>query len=268
MNPILCPVRNNLALNREAVRTFLAQDIGNVEVLIIDNDSQDGTAQWLWSQPVQTVTFRPGKSVAASWNFGLRHFFGNLRAEYVLVVNNDVELRPDTYRHLVNDGGLFVTAVGTRDRAKIAPITLAQVPGTLHSIHQPPDPARKRHHPDFSTYLIRRECWERVGPFDECFVGGYCEDASYDARMYRAGIKAYCLDLPFLHYGAQTLANADQVEAAAIRYNADKNRKLFKEMYGVEVGSAGYYSLFGDWKNGPPSAEVAEVPQAASPRDS
>lgn len=260
MNPILCPVRNCLPFTREAVRTFLAQDIGNVEVLVIDNDSQDGTAQWLWSQPVQTVTFRPGKSVAASWNFGLRHFFGK-GAEYVLVPNNDVELRPDTYRHLVADGGNFVTAVGTRDREKISPRRTVIYPNDdmlspkTIEVYDPPNPDRKRPHGDFSCFLIRRECWERTGPFDECFAGGYCEDASYDVRMYRAGIKAYCLDLPFLHYGAQTLANADQVEAAAIRYNADKNRALFKEMYGVEVGSAAYYSLFGDWKNGPPSED-------------
>jgi len=254
MNPILCPVRNNLALNRAAIRTFLAQDIGDVDVLIVDNDSQDGTQQWLWSQPVQTVTFRPGKSVAASWNFGLRHFFGK-GAEYVLVVNNDTELMPATYRHLVEDGGLWVTAVGTRDRSKIAPP------------YHDPDPSRKRPHPDMSCYLIRRECWERVGEFDEKMAGAYCEDSDYDVRMYRAGIRAYCLDLPFLHYGAQTLVNADQVEAAAIRYNADKNRALFKERYGVEVGSEGYYRLFGDWKNGAPTAE-AEATQPHVDADS
>jgi len=241
VNPILCPVRNGLHLTREAVRTFLAQDIGDVEVLLIDNDSQDGTAQWLWSQPVQAVHFRPGKSVAASWNFGLSHLFGK-GAEYVLVVNNDVELRPDTMRHLVADGGLFVTAVGTRDRQKIAE------PYAVPSEH-------KRPHPDFSCFLIRRAAWELVGPFNESYVGAYCEDADYHLRLHRAGVHAECLDLAFLHYGAQTLVNADKVEAAAIRANADHNRALFLERNGVAVGSAEYYALFGHVA---PSVEAVE----------
>lgn len=249
MNPILCPVRNGLHLTREAVRTFLAQDIGDVDVFLIDNDSRDGTTQWLWTQPVRSVNLRPGKSVAASWNIGLRQLFKE-GAEHVLVVNNDVELRPDTYRHLVAAGALFVTAVGTRDRSKIAP---------PYSV---PNSEQNRPHPDFSCFLIRREAWDRVGEFDECYAGAYCEDAAYHLRLHRAGITAYCLDLPFLHYGAQTLANADQVEAAAIRFNADRNRALFLEREGVAVGSPEYYAVFGH--DAPIEEAAAADPQPAS----
>lgn len=232
MNYILCPVRNGLHLTREATRTFLTQDIGDAEVLVIDNCSQDGTTQWLWSQPVRSVRFCPGKSVAASWNFGLRLLFGE-GAEHVLVVNNDVELRPDTMRHLVADGGLFVTAVGTRDPFKIAP------PCSV------PDSEHKRPHPDFSCFLIRRECWERVGEFDENFTGAYAEDADYHARMNKLGITAYCLDLPFLHYGAQTLKLSEADDAQQIMTSADANRERFKRKWGVVVGSPEYYDMFG-----------------------
>lgn len=250
MNYILCPVRNGLHLTQAAVRTFLAQDIGNVEVLIIDNCSQDGTTQWLWSQPVRAVRFCPGKSVAASWNFGLKQLFGE-GAEHVCVVNNDVELRPDTLRHLVADGGLFVTAVGTRDRSKIEP-GMAMVfagddllPSGIKRVYDAPDASHKRPHPDFSCYLIRRECWERVGEFDENFKGAYAEDADFHARMNKLGITAYCLDLPFLHYGAQTLKLSEREDSLEIMGKADANRAYFKSKWGVEVGSPEYYSMFG-----------------------
>src|SRR4051812_10707030 len=109
MNWIVCPVRNNLHLTREAVRTFRAQDIGDVEIYIIDNGSTDGTSDWLFANH---GLFRAhhqgyGRSVAASWNSALEYIFNVLHQDHALVVNNDVELRPDTYRHLVADGGGF-----------------------------------------------------------------------------------------------------------------------------------------------------------------
>ncbi len=262
MNWILCPLRNNLHLTRKALPTFLSQDIGDVSVLLMDNASSDGTAPWANSLRDDRVTYIYNVtplSVAASWNRMLRWTFKQ-GAEYALVVNADVELRPDTYRHLVVDGSLFVTAVGTADNSKIAPLVAGSFieqsfigpesaftkrrPVTIDDIYPAPDPAKSRSHPDFSCYLIRRECWEHVGPFDEGMNGAYCEDSDYHLRMHRAGIEALCLDLPFYHVGAGTLKNADPKDAKRIRENADRNRALFKVKYGVDVGSVGYYFLF------------------------
>lgn len=291
MNYIICPVRNGLHLTRDAMKDFLAQDIGDVQVFVINNASTDGTTQWLQTQPVHTIYNNPPKSVAASWNQGLRWVFGQKQAcqanlndpeslkgapvdifpggiywkgpEHALVVNNDVRLRPDTYRHLVEDGGGFVTAVGTQDPEKIErrkhcsqcgnPFT-DRACGPTHAVisadpsaadYPWPNPNAKRDHPDFSCYLIRREVFEKVGPFDEDFEGAYAEDADYHRRMHQAGITAVCLDLPFLHYAAQTIALAGEEEAQRISDQAGRNRALFKKKHGVEVGSPEYYGLFG-----------------------
>lgn len=233
MNPILCPVRNNLHLTRQAVRTFRAQDIeGGVDIVIIDNHSTDGTAAWLATQrELLVMSHNPPLSVAASWNAGLRFVFSQ-GADYCLVVNNDVELRPDTYRHLVADGGRFVTAVGTQDPTKILALTA-------------PNPNAIRSHPDFSCFLIRKETFEQVGPFDETFKIAYVEDCDMHVRLYRAGIQAYCLDLPFLHHGAQTIKHSSTSEIAKIKQQADKNRNYFRSKYGFAVASEEYYAYFG-----------------------
>lgn len=239
MNFILCPVRNNLHLTRKAVASFLAQDIeGGVYVLVVNNASTDGTNEWMQTQrQVAQMYYDPPLSVAESWNRGLEHCF-RLGAEYVLVVNNDTILRPDTYRRLVKDGGDFVTAVGTRDATKIEELT-------------EPDPNAKRPHPDFSCYLIRREVYEKVGPFDENFRIAFCEDGDYDLRLYKAGIRAYCLDLPFLHHGSMTIKNADPIEIRRIQIQADKNREYFKRKWGFAMASEEYYRALG--KGNPPA---------------
>jgi len=233
MNPIIVLARNNLHLTKKAIASFRKQDIP-VEILLVDNQSTDGTSQWANTQSDLGYIYNdPPKSFAASWNQGLWYWFSH-GAEYCLVVNNDVELRPDTYRHLLADGGGFVTAVGVREW-----------PEPWVELESGPDPLRKRSHPDFSCLLIRRETYELVGKFDECFKVAYCEDSSYHVRMHRVGINAVCLDLPFLHHGAQTVKNADPKEVRMVQLQADENRKLFKKMYGFAVGSKEYYESFG-----------------------
>ncbi len=84
-----------------------------------------------------------------------------------------------------------------------------------------------------------------MGPFDEAFETAFCEDSDYDCRMYAKGIRASSIDLPFLHYGSQTIKNADDVEARWIARQAGKNREYFKRKFGFEVGSDDYYKYLG-----------------------
>ena len=253
MNWIICPVRNGLHLTRAAMEDFLDQNIGDIAVLLLDNDSTDGTAQWAATLGPAVHTSRVAdRGVAASWNFGLRWVFGR-GEQYALVVNNDVRLRPDTYHHLVDDGGEFVTAVGTTDMEKIEP--KAELKNTLIALqcmYDQPNPTAKRPHPDLSCYLIRREVWDNVGPFNESYTSPYVEDADYHLRRHHADVKADCLDLPFYHLGAGTIKCASDDEVVAIQSAADANRRRFHEAHGVQVGSKEYYALFG---HGPPAQD-------------
>jgi GT2 family glycosyltransferase len=245
-NWCVIPVRNGVAMTRDAVADCLAQDIGDTRVWVLNNGSRDGTAEFLNSQDQQRVMVShhgQDHGVSASWNVALRQLFDVWEAPYALVVNNDVRLRYDTYRRLVEDGGLFVTAVGVNDPRKI------ELYETGHPLHGSipaynfPDPAAKRPHPDFSCYLIRRECWRKVGPFDEAMVH-YASDGDYHVRMQQSGIEACCLDLPFLHFACGTIKTADAATAAAIHSRADMDRAAFKMKWGCAIGSPEYYALF------------------------
>ena len=232
-NWIIVPVLNGLHYTRDAVADFLAQDIGDVEVLVVANSPTDGTMEWLRTQPrnVHVMHFAPPRSVAYSWNRALEHVFG-LGEQHALVVNNDVRIRPDTYRRLVEDGGPFVTAVGVSDPKAINPPYLKPT-------------APKRPHPDFSCFLISKETWKTVGAFDEKFLGAYAEDWDYHVRLHKAGIEAQCLDLPFLHFASGTIKSTENEEVDAIHARAAANRKYFKEKWGVDGGSKEYSALFG-----------------------
>lgn len=232
INWILCPVHNGLALTQKAVNTFLRQDYGLVRVLLIDNASTDGTNEWARSMYPRVVTLRkdPPLSVAQSWNKGLTGLFGDSTVNQVLVCNNDVELRVDTYRQLLSDRGGFVTAVGNQDPECIKVVT--------------PPTAAPRPHPDFSCFLIDRATWQLVGKFDEQFLGAFCEDWDYHVRLHKAGVYAHCIDLPFYHVGSATINNMSPADRDRLCKQADLNRAYFKEKWGVAGGSPEYYALF------------------------
>jgi len=197
-----------------------------VHLHVVDNGSTDGTAEWLAANGIMTTTFKPPLGVSAGWNFALTTIFRG--SEHALVVNNDVELRPDTYRSLLEDGGPFVTAVSVNDPAGIK--------GEWRKAPRP--------HPDFSCFMIRKLCWEVVGPFDES-MSLYASDGDYHLRMHNARVEAYTIGIPFFHYASGTLKMATPAQQTAIANQADLDRETFEKKWGCKVGSPEYYALFG-----------------------
>lgn len=232
MNMIIMPVLAHRTMTEQALASCLLQDIDggeNLCVHVIDNGSRDGCGPWLRSlnPPVYLSTYPATRSLNKVWNYALDLAFYGLKVDYVLVVNNDVILRTDTYRLLRDDGGLFVTGVSVS--------TMAET--------EQADPKSKSPHPSFSCFLIRRECWEKVGKFDEDYWV-YCSDGDYHLRMDAAGIEAYALAVPFFHEVSGTLKYASNDLRDKIQLQADEDRATFRHKYGFAIGSPEYYQQF------------------------
>jgi GT2 family glycosyltransferase len=226
LNPILILCHNNLHLSRRAIASAKAQDIGDIQILAMNNGSNDGTARWLEAQKDLLVAHYQRKSVAECWNRGITFCFERLESNYVLVINNDVELPPHCYQVLLSSGLDFVTGVG---QSRI----LDGRDSERHSRTRSP-------HPDFACFLIQRSTWNTVGLFDENFKIAYAEDNDYHCRMHQAGIDAYALDMPYLHHGSQVLKNSTLPEIRRIQAQAEKNREYFFEKWGFRIASPEY----------------------------
>lgn len=231
---VVTVARNNLHLTKKAVASALAQDIP-CDVLLVDNASSDGTAQWAATKHLTRISMLQQTSLAECWNIGLAAAW-SVGREGVLVCNNDVEIRPETVRYLssysLHQKVPFVTCVSVN-----APQQFVE-PALHWSDHT-------REHPDFSCFYITKEVTDKVGWFNEEYFPAYCEDSEYHIRMHRAGIKAVCTDLPFLHHGAATVKHCDPAERSKIQRGADRNRERFRAVYGCLPGTPAYYALFG-----------------------
>lgn len=232
-NWVLVPCRNNSALLLSGLESILAQTV-STRIFAIDNGSTDNVPFVLSSLgPEHIVTrFDPQLGVAGAWNYGLDYLFNNEGAERVLVVNQDVVLRPDTYEALDAQNLPFVSAV-SRNINNIRQDKFSH--NTVFST---------RPHPDFSCFLLNKSCFTRIGRFDETFYPAWFEDNDYHIRAAQAGIELVCIDLPFYHYAAGTMKNATDEEKARY-YNPGflKSKEYFLAKWGVLPGTKEYEEM-------------------------
>jgi len=232
-NPVLILARNNLALTQRCVLSVLNQDIPT-NVMVIDNGSSDLTKEWLESNPsLHWARFNPQLGVSKGWNFGLAKAFSG-GAEYCLCPGNDTYLPPWSYRELLSYDQPFVTGVAVEDMKQVEepPLRMALVP-----------------HPDFSCFLIRKSAWEAIGPFDEQ-MKLYSSDQDYHVRGHRRGVGMWKANMPFFHERSSTLRLASPAERAQIDAQANADRAVLKEKWGVPAGGPEYEALFSPEKFG------------------
>lgn len=232
MNPCLILTHNNLDLTKRCIESLRKQSVP-VCMLAVDNGSTDGTCEWLpdnsdWDSDLRVWRNQHNNGVSAGWNFGLEYWFRDSRVEHVLVVGNDTILAPWTYQSLLALRNVaFVTGVD------VGMNTLPAAPDIL-----PLSP-----HPDFSCFLIRRECWDYVGPFDERMVS-YASDCDYHIRAHRLGIPLWKASVPYQHERSSTMNRATPQERMQIQTQANKDRAVFRSIYHCLPGTKEYSDLF------------------------
>jgi GT2 family glycosyltransferase len=231
-----------LALTKEAVNSILAQDIGELDILLVDNGSTDGTREYFESLKrlpgphrirvgVSDVNLSP--NVVA--NRCLKDWFGPLwSVEKVLCVANDVILPPNMYRLMSQWPRGMVTASQTSD--KNFPIF-----ETAKAVSE---------NTPFSVLMLRRWVYDAAMAkdgyfFDERYFT-YCSDCDLALRIASCGIRGIQLDTPFWHFNSATWKLAPEAERQQMLLQADKDREKFIEKWGFRVDSLEYGQIAQD----------------------
>lgn len=118
---VLVPARNEAATIERCVRTLLAQDYPNLEILVLDDGSTDGTCEIVErlrrEDPAGRLRLLRGKDLPAGW-MGKCHACQQLadasRGDYLLFVDADTEHAPQAVGAAVGAveelGAAFITA--------------------------------------------------------------------------------------------------------------------------------------------------------------
>lgn len=240
MNPVLILSYNQLALLQQCVASVRTQDI-DCSIFVIDNGSTDGTTSWLESDEYGLNIYQDNETnigVSRAWNEGLNYFWGELKPgqhrgwkypDHVLVLNQDVTLPPNFYSSLLSTNLPFVTG---------CPV---ESPHELDEFDQQPHLLQST--PCFSAFLITRDCWERLGPFDERMFG-WASDCDYHARAHALGVPLQMSRTPFQHRAGTTMRTAQAEEQQWFSRRATDDRAVFKQKWGCLPGTPEYPLLF------------------------
>lgn len=227
MNPVLILTHNCLELTKKCVESVRQQDVPT-SFFIFDNGSTDGTSEWISAEGFTGMLHPENEGVSAGWNVGLEFLFEDGVTNHVLVVNNDTVLPPWFYRELLSYEVPFVTGTSVN---------------TMEQIAAPKSRKELVESPDFSAFVIRREAWEKVGPFDER-MKHYASDNDWHIRAHRAGIRLWNAGIAFYHERSSTLKNASPKDKRQIELQSDADSEVFHSIYGCYTSEPAYANLF------------------------
>lgn len=210
--PLVCSVVltwNNFADTNECLRALQAVTYANHRIILVDNGSDDGSAEQLlsaWKHNVEYVRWETNRGCGAGYNLGLRHALG-LGADYVAIVDNDIVVEPGIMAALLqpfegrNDVGLTVPIVVRHDdpsrvwfaRGEYrALLGITRHLGINRALEELPYLAEGRWSTDYAptcAVLISREALERVGLMDDRLFFGH-DDVDWCLRARDAGLES------------------------------------------------------------------------------
>lgn len=195
MIEICVPVLNRYDLLERLLDSLPAATKTRYKVLVIDNGKKSWRPKRLNDVNVHTV-FTPTEpmGVAASWNWFIR----NTKTER-FIVNDDIVFSPGSIDRMFTQQSCFVSCGF-----------------------------------GFSCFLLRDECVERVGYFDEAISPGYAyfEDRDYYNRMQASEIKDIVVECGIVHGHSQTLAMMSQDQIAEHHRKFDIAQRNFLAKWG------------------------------------
>ena len=90
-------------MTAECIRSVLAMDMQDYQIIVVDNGSTDGSAEMLPQEFPQITVLRQEMNLgfAAGCNVGMRYALAN-GSEYILLLNNDTLVAPDFLREMLS----------------------------------------------------------------------------------------------------------------------------------------------------------------------
>jgi N-acetylglucosaminyl-diphospho-decaprenol L-rhamnosyltransferase len=235
---VVIPTHNGWHLTKKCLERLQAQTTGHT-VIVVDNASADGTPNNVRSrfEGVRVVKLDSNRGFSSACNAGVRAGTGDV----VVLLNNDVECRPDFLERLVAPlrederlGSVSALLLTPSERIDsfglVADSTLAGYP-RLQGM--PPATARSAAsipvEPAGAAGAYRRAAWEEVGGLDEN-VFSYGEDLDLALRLRAAGWSTAAVpDAVAVHIGSASAGRRSSWQ----RYQGGFARGYFLQRYGV-----------------------------------
>ena len=236
---------NNLEYTQACLSSLeLYSDYTNMEVIVVDNASSDGSPaylkEWQAAGPDrQLILNSDNRGFAAANNQGLKAATG----EYLVMLNNDTYVTPgwigtlvDHLRRTPELGmlGPVTNNIGNEARIEIEYPDMAEMLSTAGDYtRRHAGQLTPLHTAAFFCVMLRRSLFEQVGPLDEAFGIGFFEDDDYCRRVEQAGYTIACAEDVFVHHNLSASFNKMKQERRQELF--DRNKILYEAKWGKWV---------------------------------
>lgn len=214
---------------------------GNYEIVVVDNDSADGTRDYLsrlatLNPLLKLVINTSNRGFAGGSNDGIRASSG----DYLVLLNNDTQvtdgwlerlLSPLANERMIGMVGPVSNSVGNEQLIFTKGASPEEIirEGRLWCGMSGND----RFETDMLSFFcvaMRREIVETIGLLDERFGLGFFEDNDFCMRVKNAGYKLLCLEGVFVyHRGSSSFGKHPKMTRELLK----KNKKLLEEKFGI-----------------------------------
>jgi GT2 family glycosyltransferase len=213
---VVIPNHNGAGYLEACLRSLLAQTYENMEIVVVDNASQDQSAEIVQRTAPGAILLRLNQNLgfAGGVNAGIRSSQG----KWIAVLNNDTEVAPDWLAacaeaiHNQPDAVYFASKIlDFTDRSRIysaGDCFLRTGIGYRRGQDQKDRQDFEEKCEIFSACgcaaIYRKDLMEKTGGFDERFFA-YLEDVDLGLRLQAAGYRGYFIpEARVYHYGAAT----------------------------------------------------------------
>ena len=196
---------NGKELLEESVASYLGNDYSNFTVVVVDNGSADGTADYVEKTfpDADLLRIEGNRGYSGGFNVGLEYAFHELGVDYALVTNNDVRADSAVVRQLVEVARTDETIGFVTGK-----VFYYDHPDVFQTVGKGEDPVRwnggsigrgqkdegqfeeivERPFADDVFTLVSRPLYEAVGGYDpEFFL--QCEEYDWQARARQKGFR-------------------------------------------------------------------------------
>ena len=218
-------------------------DIKDFELIVVDNDSQDGTPEYLKSiEPnysnISIILNDTNKGYSAGNNDGIKVSKG----EYVILLNNDTLVSEDWLEQILKPFkkdksigmvGPISNSVGNEQRVNIDGLNDKNYNEKIAKyIDDNKDIVTTTQRLGFFCVAIKKELIDKIGLLDEKFGIGMFEDDDYCYRATKENYKLVVTDGCFIYHKGSV--SFKKLTTDAYHEIFTKNKNYFLEKHGVE----------------------------------
>jgi len=238
MTSIIIPTFNGIGLLRECIEAIEAYTDSPYEIVVVDNGSTDGTAEYCLGKPVTYISLPENRGFPEACNYGMLA----ARGSELLLLNNDVVVSRNWLSNLLHClySGENVGIVGPMTNYASGKQMKELHYANLDEFHQLAE-TMNRHDPKKwlevkrivgLCFLFKRELMEKIGLLDERFSPGHYEDDDYCLRSRNAGYRILIAGDTFVHHhGSASFRKQGQELMDRL---VETNYRKFIEKWGVD----------------------------------